>query len=147
MAIVSFDKLQDGSREDFILMAESYKVLCSPSEMTKRALGMLLDQRGIFGGAKVDLYEHALQTATRAYQNGEDEESVVCCLLRDIGELLSPSNHGEIPAAIRNHTSQRNGIGFWPTMKSSKVSTTTTMFGVINTLETFIRPIHTTVRQ
>ncbi|XP_065054869.1 uncharacterized protein LOC135683523 isoform X3 [Rhopilema esculentum] len=100
MAMVSFDKLQDGSREDFILMAESYKVLCSPSEMTKRALGMLLDQRGIFGSAKVDLYEHALQTATRAYHNGEDEEGVVCCLLHDIGELLSPSNHGEIPAAI-----------------------------------------------
>jgi len=51
-------------------------------------------------GAKVDLYEHSLQSATRALRDGADEETVVCALLHDAGELLSPSNHGEIPAAI-----------------------------------------------
>ena len=36
----------------------------------------------------------------RAYQDGADEEMVVCALLHDIGEVLSPSNHGEIVAGI-----------------------------------------------
>ncbi len=99
-AVVNFNNLKDGTSEDFNLMAEEYRKLCSPEEMTERALSMLTNQKGIFGAAKVDLYEHGLQTATRAYQNGEDEETVVCCLLHDVGEMLSPSNHGEIPAAI-----------------------------------------------
>lgn len=100
MGSVSFNRLQDGTKDDFILMANHYKSLCSPEKMTKRVLDMLVSQKGIFGSAKVDLFEHGLQTATRAYRNGEDEEVVVCCLLHDIGELLSPSNHGDIPAAI-----------------------------------------------
>jgi len=100
MNTVEFSRLQDGTKEDFILMAKEYKTLCSPEELTKRVLQMLISQKGAFGGAKVDLFEHGLQTATRAYQNGEDEDMIVCCLLHDIGELFSPSNHGEVPAAI-----------------------------------------------
>lgn len=100
MAVVKFTGLQHGNKEDFILMAKEYKILCSPEKMGKRALEMLMSQIGVFGGAKIDLFQHGLQTATRAYQNGEDEEMVVCCLLHDIGEMLSPSNHGEIAAAI-----------------------------------------------
>ena len=40
-----------------------------------------------------------MQTATRAYYAGEDEEVVVASLLHDLGELTSPINHGEIAAA------------------------------------------------
>lgn len=100
MDAVSFSRLQDGTKEDFTLMANEYKILCSPEELTTRVLQMLLSQKGVFGGAKIDLYEHGLQTATRACKNGEDEDMIVCCLLHDIGETFSPSNHGEIPAAI-----------------------------------------------
>ena len=100
MDSVGFNSLQDGTKEDFEFMANAYRVLCSPEELTTRALKILTSQKDVFGGAKVDLCEHGLQTATRAYQNGEDEEMVVCALLHDIGELFSPSNHGEIPAAI-----------------------------------------------
>jgi hypothetical protein len=35
---------------------------------------------GDFGGFPVDRLEHCLQTATRAYQAGRDEEYVVCAL-------------------------------------------------------------------
>jgi predicted HD phosphohydrolase len=48
----------------------------------------------IHTGARVSLYEHSLQTATRALRAGEDEETVVVALLHDIGELMSPSSHG-----------------------------------------------------
>ncbi len=100
MTTVQFDNLKDGTASDFQLMAKEYRSLCSAEELTNRSLSMLSSQRNFFGGAKVDLYEHGVQTATRAYNNGENEEAVVSCLLHDIGEMLSPSNHGEIPAAI-----------------------------------------------
>ena len=58
----------------------------------------LLD--GDFGGFAVDRLEHSLQTATRAYRAGEDEEYVVCALLHDIGDTLGPYNHSDIAAAI-----------------------------------------------
>jgi len=51
-------------------------------------------------GARVDMYEHSLQTATRARRAGADTETVVCALLHDIGEVLSCTNHGEICAAL-----------------------------------------------
>ena len=46
------------------------------------------------------MYEHSLQTATRARRGGADTETIVCALLHDVGEVLSATNHGEIPAAI-----------------------------------------------
>jgi len=49
---------------------------------------------------QVTLYEHGLQTATRAHRDGASEEWVVTCLLHDVGELLSPSNHGSVIAGI-----------------------------------------------
>jgi predicted HD phosphohydrolase len=60
-------------------------------------LKLLMDD---YGGFNVDRYEHSLQTATRAYRDGRDEEFVVCALLHDIGDTLGPLNHGAIAAAI-----------------------------------------------
>mmetsp|Transcript_42464 Transcript_42464/g.121031 ORF Transcript_42464/g.121031 Transcript_42464/m.121031 type:complete len:215 (+) Transcript_42464:50-694(+) len=48
-------------------------------------------------GFALNLYEHGLQTATRALRNGEDEEMVVMALLHDVCEHTVPSGHG--PAA------------------------------------------------
>jgi predicted HD phosphohydrolase len=56
--------------------------------------------RGDYGGFPVDRLEHCLQTATRAFQAGRDEEYVVCALLHDIGDTLGPHNHPDIAAAI-----------------------------------------------
>jgi hypothetical protein len=46
--------------------------------------------RGDYGGFPVDRLGHCLQTATRAYQAGRDDEYVVCALLHDIGDTLVP---------------------------------------------------------
>ena len=54
----------------------------------------------IFGGFAVDRFEHSLQTATRAFKDGKDEEYVVCALLHDIGDLLGTFNHAELGAVI-----------------------------------------------
>ena len=69
--------------------------------MTDRVLKMLKDSSdGVFIGNKVDLLEHGLQTATRAHRDGANEETVVVALLHDIGEVLCPSNHGEVAAGL-----------------------------------------------
>ena len=52
------------------------------------------------GGFPVSRLEHSLQTATRAEQDDRDEEYVLCALLHDIGDTLSPYNHPAIAAAI-----------------------------------------------
>lgn len=46
------------------------------------------------------MFTHSVQTATRARRAGADRETVVCALLHDVGEVLSGTNHGEIPAAM-----------------------------------------------
>jgi len=53
-----------------------------------------------FGGFPVSRLEHSLQTAARAENDGRDEEYVLCALVHDIGDTLSPYNHEAIGAAI-----------------------------------------------
>ena len=45
-------------------------------------------------------YQHSLQSATRAFDDGADEETVVAALLHDIGDVVAPYNHGEVAAAV-----------------------------------------------
>lgn len=56
--------------------------------------------KGDCGGFPIDRLEHSLQTATRAFRAGMDEEYVVCALLHDIGDTLGVFNHPDIAAAI-----------------------------------------------
>ena len=55
---------------------------------------------GDHGGFAVDRLTHSLQTATRAAEDGRDEEYVVCALLHDIGDILGPYNHSHVAAVI-----------------------------------------------
>jgi len=48
----------------------------------------------------INRYQHSLQSATRALNDGADEEFIVAALLHDIGDICGPYNHGEIAAAI-----------------------------------------------
>lgn len=52
------------------------------------------------GGFPVSRLEHSLQTATRAEEDGRDEEYVLCALLHDIGDTLAPFNHPTIAAGL-----------------------------------------------
>ena len=62
---VVFESLIDATKQDIEYTTEEYKKLCTPEILTERTLGILESQKGMYGGAKVDLYEHGLQTATR----------------------------------------------------------------------------------
>ena len=61
------------------------------------------------GGFAVNRLEHSLQTATRAFKDGRDEEYVICALIHDIGDVLSPSNHAEMGAMVlKPYISEQN---------------------------------------
>ncbi|MEM9164830.1 MAG: HD domain-containing protein [Cyanobacteria bacterium P01_F01_bin.4] len=45
-------------------------------------------------------YEHSLQSATLAHRDGRDENYVICCLLHDLGDTLTPYRHQDLGAAI-----------------------------------------------
>ena len=49
---------------------------------------------------QISRLQHSLQTATRAEKDGADEETIVCALLHDIGDVISPSNHSQVSAAL-----------------------------------------------
>lgn len=51
-------------------------------------------------GMALNLYQHALQTGTRALRNGENEETVVMALLHDVCEHTVPSGHGPASSLI-----------------------------------------------
>jgi predicted HD phosphohydrolase len=53
-----------------------------------------------FHGYPVDQLTHSLQCATLAYDDGRDEEYIVCALLHDIGHSLGAYNHPDVAAAI-----------------------------------------------
>ena len=48
----------------------------------------------------VNRFQHCLQAATRAHADGADDEIVVAALVHDVGDILSPYNHGELAAAM-----------------------------------------------
>jgi predicted HD phosphohydrolase len=68
--------------------------------LPERLIAHLRLLRGDYGGFPVDRLEHCLQTATRAFQAGRDEEYVACALLHDIGDTLGPYNHADVAAII-----------------------------------------------
>ena len=52
---------------------------------------------------------HSLQSATRADSDGADEETVVCALLHDLGDVIAPDNHSEVIASIlKPYISEKN---------------------------------------
>jgi predicted HD phosphohydrolase len=95
---VNFINMADGTKEEYEFlgkMEEEY--VTGLSDRLLKALGAL---RNSISGYKVDRLEHSLQSATRAFRAGEEEEMVVAALLHDIGDELAPNSHSEMAAAI-----------------------------------------------
>ncbi len=60
-------------------------------------------------GYRVNMYRHALQSATMALRDGLSHEDVVVALFHDVGYITSYSNHGEFASALLGpHISERN---------------------------------------
>ncbi|MFG6668672.1 HD domain-containing protein [Halomonas sp. HNIBRBA4712] len=93
-----FRYFTEARREDWVLIDAYFRDYVN--DAPRRVLEHLKNLSGDHHGYPVDRYEHCLQTATRALRDGADEEMVVCALLHDIGDDLTPANHAEIAAAI-----------------------------------------------
>jgi predicted HD phosphohydrolase len=60
-------------------------------------------------GYRVNMYRHALQSATMALRDGLSPEDVVVALFHDVGYITSYSNHGEFASVLLGpHISERN---------------------------------------
>ena len=60
-------------------------------------------------GYRVNMYRHALQSATMVLRDGLPHEDVVVALFHDVGYITSYSNHGEFASALLGpHISERN---------------------------------------
>ena len=94
----SFKSFAESTRDDWDVISPQLEV--TQSMVADRILEQLAFLEGDDGGFPISRLEHSLQTASRAEQDGRDEEYVVCALLHDIGDTLAPYNHPEIGAAI-----------------------------------------------
>lgn len=93
-----FRAMTEGTAEDWMKIASHFGPFASAGG--ERVLDHLRLLDGDYGGFPVDRLQHSLQTATRAFRDGRDEEYVVCALLHDIGDTLGAFNHPDIAAAI-----------------------------------------------
>jgi predicted HD phosphohydrolase len=98
MDTVAFRQMKDGDRADYELL-DRYEREYSAA-LPDRVLAMLRSLDGSLGGYRVTRLEHSLQTATRAENDGADEELVFAALLHDIGDVLAPENHAQLAASI-----------------------------------------------
>ena len=107
MKSVSFTRMEDGTAEEYAFLTPLYEK-CR-SGVSDRLLELLKAMKGDKLGYQVDRYNHSLQSATRAESDGADEETVVCALLHDIGDVIAPDNHSEVIASIlRPYISEKN---------------------------------------
>ena len=103
----TYTSMLEGTAEDWAAISRHARPF--QKDLPNRIVAHLNLLKGDCGGYPVDRLEHSLQTATRAFQAGEDEEYVVCALLHDIGDTLGPSNHAEIAASIvKPYVSEKN---------------------------------------
>ena len=98
MKKVSFTEMKNGTKDDYLFLDRHEKNFASKT--ADRILKFMSGLTETLEGYQISRLEHSLQSATRAYKNGESEEMVVATLLHVIGDELAPMNHSEYAAAI-----------------------------------------------
>ena len=98
MDTVSFTRMEDGTKEDYDFL-ESLEEKALES-LPDRLIDMLTNAEDVLQGYKITRLEHSLQSATRAFRDGRDEDYVVMALLHDIGDGIAPMNHSAVAGAV-----------------------------------------------
>ena len=98
MKKVSFTEMKNGTKDDYLFLDKHEKDFAN--KISDRILNFMSNLTETLEGYQISRLEHSLQSATRAYNNGESEEMVVAALLHDIGDELAPMNHSEYAASI-----------------------------------------------
>jgi predicted HD phosphohydrolase len=96
--LVSFRRMQDGTREDYLLLDQTERECAH--QLPDKILAALGQLGHSLRGYQVSRLHHSLQTATRALRDGADDELIAAALIHDIGDELAPYSHQEIAAAI-----------------------------------------------
>jgi predicted HD phosphohydrolase len=103
---VAFTAMDHATREEYDLVFRHEAD--SVSGQADRVLAWL----GMMDGDspyQISRLDHCLQSATRAQNDGADEETIVCALVHDIGDVIAPANHSAVAAAIlRPYVSEKN---------------------------------------
>ena len=103
---VGFTRMEHGTAADYALIDRHDEA--SADRQTERVLDWLAAMDGP-SPYRLSRLGHSLQTATRAEADGADLETVVCALLHDIGDEISPLNHSQVAAAVlRPYVSEKN---------------------------------------
>jgi len=91
--------MKDGTKEDYeFLRTQEHDFFAGTADRLLKELSSQAHET--IGGYKITRLQHALQTATRAEQDGADLDWVVAALLHDIGDGLAPQNHDRMAAEI-----------------------------------------------
>lgn len=94
----SFTSFQTSTKDDWSLIMRN--IGTTQNMVADNTMHLLRQLANDHGGFPVSRLEHSLQTATRAQQDGRDEEYVVCALVHDIGDTLAPFNHPYIASTM-----------------------------------------------
>ncbi|MCY4237715.1 MAG: hypothetical protein OXC93_05115 [Rhodospirillaceae bacterium] len=98
-SIASSD-LADVTAEEWVHM-NAQRAQWRKTEVATQALEMLAVSKDAPGfGYQINNYEHCLQSATLALQDGQDEETIVVTLFHDIGFVACNETHGEFAAEL-----------------------------------------------
>ena len=98
MKTVNFTRMEDGTVEDYTLLAELEKKFLV--DLPDRIVSALEKLKDSFSGYKIDRLQHCLQTATRALRDDADIDWIVSSLIHDIGDDLAPLNHDSFAASV-----------------------------------------------
>jgi len=90
--------MKDGTREEYEFLDELENGYARA--LPDRILYSLRALEHTLSGYRVSRLEHSLQAASRAYEDGADEELVVAALIHDLGDELAPFNHAQFAASI-----------------------------------------------
>ena len=103
---VDFTAMEHATRADYDLVFDHDEINIQGQGARMVEWLRLMDGDSPYQISRLD---HCLQTATRAQRDGADDETVVCALLHDIGDVIAPANHSQAAAALlRPYVSDKN---------------------------------------
>ena len=70
------------------------------NKLPDQLMNMVRQLDSVEDGAPISGYQHSLQSATLAWEDGADEQTVFSALFHDIGQIVSVENHSQVAAAI-----------------------------------------------
>jgi predicted HD phosphohydrolase len=94
---VLFTAMDHGTQSDYDLVNAHH------AKFAESQADRVLDWLKLMDGDspyQISRLDHCLQTATRAERDGADDETIACALLHDIGDILAPTNHSQVAAAL-----------------------------------------------